>query len=242
MKLKLVEFDGVAWDFDGTLTDAIHVHEESRYEVFARNGLGHISMEQHQLGPTYGTSPHTIIAGILKAAGAVPVDADPQTHPLVQKLVCEKRRLYAEAAATGLDAQPGAVKLVRSLGGVFVNRMAIVTTATLEEVLPFLHRYQLEEFFESERIITEETVYEKGMKLKPAPDAYLQAMKVLGIKDASRLLVFEDTMGGVEASVRAGATTLAVGTTYSQEKFYEASHQHRPKIFAASYADIEILA
>jgi beta-phosphoglucomutase-like phosphatase (HAD superfamily) len=238
MKLNVGNFEGVAWDFDGTLANAYPVHEAARYEVFHRNGLGSITPEAHRLGHTYGATTSTIIAGVLKAAGELPKDADPYTDPLVQKLVGEKRQLYKEAASTGLEAQPGAVELVRKLGQIFTDSMAIVTTAPLDEVLPFLERYSIGGYFDERRIITEETMLQNDLQLKPEPDAYILAAQVLGIANPVHLLAIEDSPGGVEAAARAGATSLAVGTTNNRERFQSMPKLHQPTFFVPSFAKI----
>ena len=241
MKLDLSQFDGVAWDFDGTLTDAYHIHEASRYEVFSKNGLGHISMAEHKLGHTYGPTTSLIIGGILKAAGELSSDADVENDPLVQELVSQKRELYASAAHHGLDAQPGAVNFVQELGKCFVDKMAITTTAQQREVTPFLQRYNLGPLFPIDKLITEETVNDAGLKLKPAPDAYLLTAKILGISTMARLLVIEDSIGGIEAAVRSGATTLAVGTTHSREDVFDPELDYHPHIYVSSFLDIELV-
>lgn len=56
---------------------------------------------------------------------------------------------------------------------------------------------------------------------KPEPDVYLHAARTLGV-DPARCLVFEDSVGGVQAAVRAGMTVVAVPS--AGQAFREASH------------------
>ncbi len=238
MKLNLKDFDGAAFDFDGTLADSVSTHERLRREAFTEQGFGHITAEAHSLGHTYGVNSNQIIAGVLKAAGVLPLDADPTTDETVGRLVHRKRELYTVAARHGLDAQPGAVELVRRLAAVYSGRVALVTTAYDEEVMPFIQRHGLTGIFESKRIITEDTLVTMSLQTKPAPDGYILARERLQIEDPARLLVIEDTPGGTESGKRAKATVLAVGTTNAEIAFRGKAYQ--PDYFVASIPDIEL--
>jgi len=61
-------------DVEGTLADTLPVHQAARLEAFAQHGYGHITPEQHALGPTYGSSTADITGGVLHAAGEIKKD------------------------------------------------------------------------------------------------------------------------------------------------------------------------
>jgi beta-phosphoglucomutase-like phosphatase (HAD superfamily) len=60
--------------------------------------------------------------------------------------------------------------------------------------------------------------------------------------DPARLLVIEDSGGGVESGKRAGGLVLAMGTTNPEEVFHNLKPEFRPDMFAASFNDIELIA
>lgn len=67
---------------------------------------------------------------------------------------------------------------------------------------------------------------------KPEPDVYLHAARTLGV-DAKRCLVFEDSVGGVQAAVRAGMTVIAVP---SAGQLFDGV-PHPPHLLVASLSD-----
>jgi HAD superfamily hydrolase (TIGR01509 family) len=240
LNLDFTDFDGVAFDFDGTLVDSYHHHEQARFEAFTAHGYGDITMEQHRRGHLYGNTTHEIVGGLLKVAGKIPQDADVTVHPVVQSVVEHRNKLYMQAASKGLDAQKGVVAVVLAAAAHFSKKLAIVTTAQTSDVLPFLKRYKLESCFSPSRVITQETMEEFDLVSKPAPDGYVLALQRLSIVEPARLLVFEDTNGGVLAAKQAGTTVVAVGTSLSRADFYESAAEYHPDYFVASFMDITI--
>jgi sugar-phosphatase len=67
---------------------------------------------------------------------------------------------------------------------------------------------------------------------KPEPDVYLHAARNLGVEPA-RCLVFEDSVGGVQAAVRAGMTVVAVPS--AGQMFHDVSHP--PHCVVSTLAD-----
>lgn len=241
MKLSLSLFDAVAFDFDGTLADTINAHAVSRAHAFPVHGIHDISFEQHLEGHRYGCTTHMIVAGVLKEAGKIPQDADPTSHELVGRIVATKAEYYLVLAEEGFDAHPGAedfLRLVSEYKG--RDNVCIVTNAEPEEVMPYIRKYQLHEHITPNKLITISTVTELGLQPKPGRDPYLLAAERFGIKP-SRLLVVEDTPGGVAAGKAAGAVVLAVGNTESREGLHEQSLAYHPDFFAESFADIELI-
>lgn len=86
-QLNLRDYDAVAFDVEGTLADTIPVHHEARLEAFKVHGFGHITREQHELGPTYGSYPVDIIGGVLHAAGEIEKNGTFKDDPTVQSVI-----------------------------------------------------------------------------------------------------------------------------------------------------------
>lgn len=50
-EFKLTDFDAVAFDLEGTLADTMPTHHSTRLVAFEQHGFGHVTHEQHELGP-----------------------------------------------------------------------------------------------------------------------------------------------------------------------------------------------
>lgn len=227
---KLSDFDAVAFDVEGTLSNSIPLHHETRLAAFTEHGLGHITKEQHALGPTYGSTSDVIAAGILHAAGEI--ERPDTEHPLVQQIVKTRLKLFDEKAQGGFDEQPGATDFVKTIARHFPDKVALVTAGMMRWIEPFMVRFGLDTIIQQDLIICSEVINDLGLNQKPAPDPYMLAKKRLG---ATRLLVFEDTIPGITAAKRAGAVVIAMSyDKHSAERF--ASAAYPPDAVAMDYA------
>jgi HAD superfamily hydrolase (TIGR01509 family) len=232
-ELNLNDYDAVAFDVEGTLADTIPTHHASRLRSFAQHGYGHITSEQHALGPTYGSSTADIVGGILLAAGAIEKPRLFKEHPVVQKVMETKNQYFTEVANKGFDAMPGAIDFVKLISTYFQGKVALVTSSPERFVLPFIKRYGLTGLFPTDLIISEDTVITLGLEGKPSPDPYILAMRRLSTK---RLLVFEDTVPGVMSAKKAGATVVALGFDAQSAKLFTSdSLDYPPDAFVKDY-------
>lgn len=240
MKLDFTRFDGVAFDFDGTLGKTHEAHQEARAFALDSLGLDAITDEMKAVAHRYGNNPTTIIAGLLKAANYIPEYADPYTDELVTRVVKAKQGKYDEMSQKGFEAERGSIDFVRKTLEKYGNqKVAIVTNERIVVLGPFLSKYKLELDIYGNRLITLETASEHDLKIKPEKDMFEHAAKILGIV-AARMLVIEDSLGGVVAAKAAGCPVLAVGNTSPKDVFYSEDKQHEPDYFAASFEDIQI--
>ena len=236
-KIHLKDFDAVAFDVDGTLADTIPIHHATRLEAFKRHGYGHITAAQHALGPTYGSTVSDIVGGILYAGGAIEKTESFRDHPTVLAVMQSKSKLYDERARQGFDEQPGATDFVKEICGLFAGKVALVTASPLKWVAPFVVRYGLDGVIPGELVIDEEEILRLHLEPKPAPDAYELAKARLS---SQRLLVFEDTVPGVESAKRAGATVIALGfEEHNTALFKDAAYP--PDAIAMDYAEVRQL-
>jgi len=216
-KIRLKDYDAVAFDVEGTLADTIPTHHRARKRAFDQHGYGHITPEQHALGPTYGSSTADIIGGVLHAAGEIEKEGLFKEHAVVRDVMTSKMRFFGEYAAQGFDAMPGAVEFVRAIVALRIGKVALVTSSRLQFVTPFLERYDLNRYFSDDLIISEDTVETEGLEGKPSADPYKLAMQRL---HSDRLLVFEDTVPGVMSAKKAGATVIALSFDNESAKLF----------------------
>ena len=231
--LKLTDFEAVAFDLEGTLADTIPSHHDARIVAFEQHGFGHITREQHELGPTYGSSTPAIVGGILHAAGEIDSDVPFAENQTEVDIMTTRDELFKTTAAKGFNAMPGAIDFVRAIAPHFAGKMAIVTSSAEEFIFPFLERYDLLQYFSEDHIIGLESVVVEGLEGKPSGDPYRLAMRRLG---ATRLLVFEDTAPGVAAAKKAGATVIALGFDAPNSRLFKSAQlEYSPDVAVADY-------
>jgi sugar-phosphatase len=113
----------------------------------------------------------------------------------------------------GLVVLPGAATVLASLPE---NRRAVVTSAGRE-----LARRRLEHAkLRVPRVLVAAEDVRQG---KPSPDGYLAAARQLGVQP-SRCIVVEDTPAGVASGRTAGATVIALATTFPRKSLQAATY------------------
>jgi beta-phosphoglucomutase-like phosphatase (HAD superfamily) len=233
--IDLQSFDAVAFDVEGTLADTIPTHHQARLNAFAQHGYGHITREQHELGPTYGSTTSDIVGGILHTAGAIEKTGPFKDHPTVQEVVATRTKIFGDLAAAGFQEMPGAIEFVHRIAKYFPGKMALVTSSPERFIMPFVEHENLMQYFPHNLIISGDTVHEEGLENKPAPDPFRLAMQRLG---ARKLLVFEDTVSGAASAKQAGATVIALGFDKHNAKLFASSTlPYPPDAVVANYAE-----
>lgn len=116
----------------------------------------------------------------------------------------------------GVVACPGAGELIEELAGGRGPRWALVTSGSLPLVTARMKAAGLPL---PEVVVTAESVVHG----KPAPQGYLLAAERIGVP-APACVVIEDAPAGVAAGLAAGATVIAVTTTFPASAFDVAHH------------------
>jgi len=188
VRAEPVRLDAVLFDMDGTLVDTEGVWWQAAAESAARLGLDLTDADlPHVLGQSVG---HT--AAHLAAAA-------PGTDE--RALARELDARFAELVARDVVPRPGALALLKALLAAGVTT-ALVTASprrVVDLVLDVLGR----EYF-AVSVSADDTV-----RTKPAPDPYLEAIRLLGA-DPARCVAVEDTPTGVASAEAAGCPVLVV--------------------------------
>lgn len=189
--------DAVFFDFNGTLSD----DEGVLAAVFTAMGaqLGVPLTAEEYAASFLGRSDKEICAELLRRAG---VAAD-QVPSRVSELLVELADSYNAAVAVEPAIGPEACALVRELHQLG-RPLAVVTGASRTTVLPALTSVGLIELFGA--IVTEEDV----TLGKPDPEGLFIAVRALGLPAGARVVVFEDSVPGLDAVLAAGMTPIAV--------------------------------
>lgn len=185
-----MNYDGLLFDYDGVIADTEPLHWKSWCAALEPYGLS-LSWEEYCRW-CRGTAYTRMREPLERLNPAVSRVVDLESGYLEAK-----QRLFSRLA----DDPPIAAGTVRMLQNLRGLRAGLVTTAKRESVEPVLRAAGIYQIFQAQ-------VYREDVEHpKPAPDAYLLGAQRLG---ARRILVFEDTLPGVEAARAAGLDVVFV--------------------------------
>ncbi|MEU1824118.1 HAD family phosphatase [Streptomyces abikoensis] len=178
--------DGVIVDWDGTVVDNAGVRLSALQQALAPYG---VDVDPQWYTLNCGLPIREIIARL----------ADPRTLP-VEKIVPASRRLLLNGPPPRLiDSTIGLLRRAEALG----LPRAVASAATRALVHPVIDRLSLGALLPV--VVTAESV----ARGKPAPDAYLEAARLIG-RAPARCLAVDDAPDGITAALKAGMRVVAV--------------------------------
>jgi HAD superfamily hydrolase (TIGR01509 family) len=185
------DFDAILFDFDGVLADTEPVHYACWLEALAPLG---VSMDwpffrDHGIGIDDRTLVH------LLADRADP----PRDSEILWARHDEKSALFRRRTLESPPFLPELAGLLESLHGKY--KLAVVTASARVEVEPLLAAGGLSRFFQTL------VCGKEAGRHKPAPDPYLRAAELLGVR---RPLVVEDSEAGAASAQAAGFECLSI--------------------------------
>lgn len=188
----------IVFDFDGVLADTERLHLRAFQDVFTARGW---QLEEADYFARYlGFDDAGLVAEFARDRR---LEIDDRA---VARLLDEKARRFAERLAGGQALFPAAAACVARVGA--TRRLAIASGALRREIEFVLASADLRGAFAA--IVGADDV----ARSKPAPDAYLEATRRLGI-EPSRAVAIEDSRWGLESARTAGLRTVAITTSYA---------------------------
>ncbi|CAN5125721.1 HAD family hydrolase [soil metagenome] len=189
---------GVIFDMDGVLVHSNPVHKETIKDFFIKYNqeVSNTFLEERVWGRTNKE-------WIPEVFGNVSVDR-------TEQLADEKEQMFRDRFDPHSAFIPGIKEFIKELNNYGV-RTAVATSAPGENAEFILTELKIKEYFS---VILDSSDVDKG---KPEPQVYLKAAERLRFP-ASQCIVFEDSLAGVEAGVRAGAKVVGVSSTHSAEE------------------------
>lgn len=183
-------FDAVIFDCDGTLVHSMPLHFEAWCEALSLHGAANIFKEDvfYAMG---GRPTKDIVVEINDEYG---LKLDPE------KVAFSKREAFLRKLGQ-LELIDEVAAFAESLRGKLP--MAIATGGTRLVIEKTLQAVGVSDLFEE--VITADDV----LNGKPAPDIFLKAAQMLGVKP-ERCLVLEDAPAGVMAGQLAGMTVISI--------------------------------
>jgi beta-phosphoglucomutase-like phosphatase (HAD superfamily) len=173
------------FDCDGTLVDTMHLHRIVWHQIFGRYGF-EITDDWWEENANVALGPF-VRAVIPDAADA-----------LANQLLEEGNALFVDALHL-LEPIEHVVEVARAHHGRLP--MAVVTGGFRDVVVPSLDTVGITDLFDV--IVTADDVTDS----KPAPDLYLRAMQLLGVRP-DEVVVYEDSEIGMASARAAGIVTV----------------------------------
>ena len=207
------DFDAVLYDLDGVLTPTALVHMRAWQEMFA----GYLETH-HPEQPPYtdedyflwvdGKPRYAGVRSFLESRGIDLPEGEPTDGPdalTVCGLGNRKNALFESILATeGVEAYPGSRALVENLAARGLKQAVVSSSRNAPDVLASA---DLIDHFET--IVDGVVAAERHLAGKPAPDTFLYAAELVGVRPA-KCVVVEDALSGVQAG-RAGRFGLVIG-------------------------------
>jgi HAD superfamily hydrolase (TIGR01509 family) len=212
------------FDMDGTLCDTDPIH----HEVFADLLMAHGKNGGVRIDDAFF---HEHIAG--KTNEAIFEDLFPELDKEAhEKMWEQKEAKFRALAETKLSRLPGLTELLLWAKTNKV-RVAAVTNAPRPNALLMLRALGLFDPPAFEHVV----IGTECARAKPFPDPYLEGMRLLGAKDPSRCVAFEDSPTGMAAAVAAGLPAVGVTTSQSPDSLFNAG----ASLCVADFADDGLL-
>jgi beta-phosphoglucomutase family hydrolase len=212
------DYDAVLFDLDGVLTQTASVHASAWKKLFdgflqkraADSGEPFVPFD---IGTDYprhvdGKPRYDGVASFLQARGIDLPMGLPDDGPDVQSVRAlgnlKDQYFLRNLAQQGVEPYESAIALVRALRAQEIKTAVVSSSNNCAAVLAAANLAQL---FDTRVDGTDVT--RLGFDGKPAPDAFLEAARRLGV-EASRAIVVEDAIAGVQAG-RAGGFGRVIG-------------------------------
>jgi HAD superfamily hydrolase (TIGR01509 family) len=182
--------EAILFDFDGVLADSEPLHHACWSQVLAPHGVA-LTWDTYAKH-CVGVADRDMIE-FLCTLHDPPLSAERlfAEYPL-------KKRLFAERIREDSPIPHSTREFLRALDGF---KLAVVSSSGRAEIEPMLTSAGVRDLFQA--VVCGEDV----QRLKPAPDPYLEAARLLGISTA---LVVEDSEAGVASGRAAGFDVLRV--------------------------------
>ena len=186
---KMKNYTAYLFDLDGTLVDSEKLKGKALAETCSL------------FGGTVDVNVYKTVMGERWLNVTNHFFAMAKIDPEIDEFNSEFKKIYQELLLKELTPNPNVVELLFKLKALR-KKMGIVSSGSDWMVGQVLSQLDLSDFFDL--IISKEQV----TKLKPDPEAYLLALKKLGLSSAE-VLIFEDSNSGLIAARNANCDSIA---------------------------------
>jgi beta-phosphoglucomutase len=194
---------GVIFDMDGVLVDSNPAHKEV-IKQFCKKYQKDVT-EDFLRQRVYGRTNKEWIPEVF---GDLP-------EKYSEKLADEKEKMFRDMFEPDKHIIPGLIGFLGKLRQSGI-KCVLATSAPKENAVFILSELGIEKYFIA---VLDSSDVNKG---KPEPDVYLKAAKKAGYPP-EKCIIFEDSIAGVEAGLRAGAKVIGITTTHHADELSECS-------------------
>ncbi|MDC7124382.1 MAG: HAD-IA family hydrolase [Spirochaetales bacterium] len=196
--------EAVLFDMDGVLVDSEEFICKAAMAYFAEN---EIDVKESDFIPFIGAGEDRYIGGVAEKYN-FKIDID--------KAKARTYKIYGDIVKGQLDALDGAADFIEKCKNKGL-KTALATSADYTKMVINLEEIGLPlQTFDA--VVNGLDIEHK----KPAPDIYLKAAKMLGVKP-EHCLVVEDAVNGVAAALAAGSRCLGITSSFSEKQLKGAS-------------------
>lgn len=237
------EITACLFDMDGVLTETASVHAAAWKEMFdaylrdraKRTGEKLAPFDKHDDYDRYvdGKPRYDGVQSFLESRGIELPQGSPSDSPdeeTIDGLGNRKNQLVLKILREqGVTPFPGSVRLVKAVREAGLRTAVVSSSANTTEIVKAAG---IADLFDAQ--VDGNTLSEKHLKGKPAPDAYLAAADDVGV-EPKQAAVFEDALAGVEAG-RNGKFGFVVGVDRVGQA--DALHEHGADVVIKDLAEL----
>ncbi|MFH1118690.1 MAG: HAD family phosphatase [Bacteroidota bacterium] len=193
----------VIFDMDGVLVDNFAWHLLA-WETFCKKHKKHISSDEFRNNVFGGNNTDHLRY----------IFGSDISNELIGQYSIEKETIYREIYRGKVIPVAGIIEFLDQLKKTGIP-LAIATSAERANVDFILDAIGCKDVFD---VIVDSSMIRKG---KPDPEVFLRAADLLGAKP-DKCVIFEDSLKGIEASLRAGMKVIGLATTHYYAELTEA--------------------
>jgi beta-phosphoglucomutase family hydrolase len=209
--MDLGRYQAVLFDMDGVITDIAKTHSacwKTMFDEFLRKRAEESGPAFHPFDAAAdykayvdGKPNYEGVRDFLKSREMVLPEGTPEDPPTADT-VCglgnRKDELVNERLARGAEAYPGSAALLRYLRRAGVKTAMVTSSQNCETAL---QAAGIDDLFDAR--VDDAVVSREGLAGKPAPDSFLRAASMLGVRPEHAVVV-ADAIPGIRAGARGG--------------------------------------
>lgn len=195
----------VIFDMDGVLVDNKHIHRKAWVEFCKKHNHPIKEEDFDKIG--FGKTNQEYLSYLFQRE--VPVSE-------AVKLGEEKERIYRDLIENHIEPVKGLIPFLQKIKDQYGFKTAVASSAPRTNIDFVMEKLKIYDYFD---VLVDESMVHEG---KPNPDIYVKAAQLLEVMP-EHTLVFEDSLFGVEAALRAGMIVAALTTSHNKKELSEFS-------------------